>query len=96
MHQSLFLFFFCRTISGVWASFFTLFGIKYELRNGEFLKSNKPCIIVANHQSSLDVFGKRCLELCSHLYWYIYPEELGDTKHFRSHSVQDEDCMKFA
>uniref|UniRef100_A0A914XRQ1 1-acylglycerol-3-phosphate O-acyltransferase n=1 Tax=Plectus sambesii TaxID=2011161 RepID=A0A914XRQ1_9BILA len=33
-------------------------GITYELRNGENLISDKPYILAANHQSSIDVLGK--------------------------------------
>ncbi|CAF1275960.1 unnamed protein product [Adineta steineri] len=34
-----------------------LFGIKYRVENGHVLENNKPCVIVANHQSSLDFIG---------------------------------------
>ncbi|EGT57848.1 CBN-ACL-1 protein [Caenorhabditis brenneri] len=32
-------------------------GIKFELRNGDILNDEKPYIIIANHQSALDVLG---------------------------------------
>lgn len=35
-----------------------LFGIEVEVRNRENLESDKPYILVINHQSSLDCFGK--------------------------------------
>ncbi|CAF1072419.1 unnamed protein product [Adineta steineri] len=34
-----------------------LFGIKYRVENGHVLENNKPYVIVANHQSSLDFIG---------------------------------------
>ena len=36
-----------------------LFGIKPEVRGAENLKLNNPCVIVCNHQSALDLIGKR-------------------------------------
>ena len=35
-----------------------ILGINWELRNGEVLKIDRGAIIVANHQSILDVMGK--------------------------------------
>ncbi|PSN36827.1 hypothetical protein C0J52_25020 [Blattella germanica] len=40
----------CRHISG-------LVGLKWELRGQEYLEKEQACIIVANHQSSLDILG---------------------------------------
>ncbi|XP_071442358.1 1-acyl-sn-glycerol-3-phosphate acyltransferase alpha-like [Hetaerina americana] len=40
----------CRHISG-------LLGLKWELRGREHLEKEQACVIVANHQSSLDVLG---------------------------------------
>ncbi|KDR16862.1 1-acyl-sn-glycerol-3-phosphate acyltransferase alpha isoform X1 [Zootermopsis nevadensis] len=40
----------CRHISG-------LLGLKWELRGQEHLEKEQACIIVANHQSSLDILG---------------------------------------
>ncbi|XP_022084251.1 1-acyl-sn-glycerol-3-phosphate acyltransferase alpha-like [Acanthaster planci] len=34
-----------------------LFGIRAEIRGSENLRLDKPCVVVANHQSSLDLFG---------------------------------------
>jgi lysophosphatidate acyltransferase len=34
-----------------------LFGLKYRVENGEVLGKDDPCVIVANHQSSLDFIG---------------------------------------
>lgn len=33
-------------------------GVRFELRNSEILHDKKPYIIIANHQSALDVLGK--------------------------------------
>lgn len=35
----------------------TLLGLRWELRGREHLEKNRACIIVANHQSSLDILG---------------------------------------
>lgn len=40
----------CRNISD-------LLGLKWELRGGSYLSKNIPYIIVANHQSSIDILG---------------------------------------
>ena len=34
-----------------------LFGVKYRIENAKVLDEDGPCIIVANHQSSLDFIG---------------------------------------
>jgi lysophosphatidate acyltransferase len=34
-----------------------LFGLKYRVENAHVLDKDEPCIIVANHQSSLDFIG---------------------------------------
>ena len=34
-----------------------LFGLKYRIENEEVLKREGPCVIVANHQSSIDFIG---------------------------------------
>jgi lysophosphatidate acyltransferase len=41
---------FCHHIS-------TVLGLKWELRGREHLEKDQACIIVANHQSSLDILG---------------------------------------
>lgn len=33
-------------------------GLKYELRGMKNLQKEKSCIIVANHQSSIDILGE--------------------------------------
>lgn len=35
----------------------SLLGLKWELRGKEHLEKDEACIIVANHQSSLDILG---------------------------------------
>lgn len=40
----------CRNISD-------LLGLKWELRGGSYLSKNEPYVIVANHQSSIDILG---------------------------------------
>jgi 1-acyl-sn-glycerol-3-phosphate acyltransferase len=37
-------------------------GTKYELRGGEQLSKERTCVIVANHQSAIDLIGN--LSLC--------------------------------
>ncbi|CAF0812351.1 unnamed protein product [Rotaria sp. Silwood1] len=36
---------------------FRLLGLKYRVENAQVLDDDKPCIIVANHQSSIDFIG---------------------------------------
>jgi lysophosphatidate acyltransferase len=33
-------------------------GITWELRGGEYLAEDRGCVIVANHQSMLDILGE--------------------------------------
>lgn len=40
----------CRHIS-------VLLGLQWELRGGSYLSAKEPCVIVANHQSSIDILG---------------------------------------
>ncbi|CAH1389302.1 unnamed protein product [Nezara viridula] len=42
--------FLCRHISDI-------LGLQWELRGGDYLKRKEPCVIVANHQSSIDILG---------------------------------------
>jgi lysophosphatidate acyltransferase len=51
----------CRHISG-------LVGLKWELRGQEYLEKEQACIIVANHQSSLDILGKSFIKL----FWVLF------------------------
>lgn len=36
----------------------TLVGLRWIIRNTEYLKKDQACIIVSNHQSSLDILGE--------------------------------------
>lgn len=48
---------FCRLGSLICRHVNTLLGLRWELRGREYLEKDRACIIVANHQSSLDVLG---------------------------------------
>ncbi|XP_073981530.1 1-acyl-sn-glycerol-3-phosphate acyltransferase beta-like [Rhodnius prolixus] len=46
------------TLAAIPLKYFTkLLGIKWELKNGHILKESKGAVIVANHQSILDIMG---------------------------------------
>lgn len=47
----------CRLASSLCHHISTLLGLRWELRGREHLEKNRACIIVANHQSSLDILG---------------------------------------
>lgn len=36
----------------------TLIGLRWIIRNTEYLQKDQACIVVSNHQSSLDILGK--------------------------------------
>ncbi len=38
--------------------FLPVLGIEYEIKDEKHLKSDKPFVLVCNHQSSLDALGK--------------------------------------
>ena len=47
-------------MSWAWTKLFVdlpVLGLEYEIKNSDRLVSSKPCVIVSNHQSSLDVIG---------------------------------------
>ncbi|CAF2399573.1 unnamed protein product [Rotaria sp. Silwood2] len=46
-----------RLASIVLNPIFRLLGLKYHVENAQVLDKDKPCIIVANHQSSIDFIG---------------------------------------
>lgn len=50
-------FFFFRTASHFCRHVSTLLGLKWHIRGREILEKECACVIVANHQSSLDVLG---------------------------------------
>nr|XP_014086572.2 1-acyl-sn-glycerol-3-phosphate acyltransferase alpha [Bactrocera oleae]XP_036232907.1 1-acyl-sn-glycerol-3-phosphate acyltransferase alpha [Bactrocera oleae]XP_036232908.1 1-acyl-sn-glycerol-3-phosphate acyltransferase alpha [Bactrocera oleae]XP_036232909.1 1-acyl-sn-glycerol-3-phosphate acyltransferase alpha [Bactrocera oleae] len=70
----------------LWASTFchrvsTLIGLRWELRGREHLEKDQACIIVANHQSSLDVLGmfaiwhvmNKCTVVAKRELFYAWP-----------------------
>lgn len=70
----------------LWASTFchrvsTLIGLRWELRGREHLEKEQACIIVANHQSSLDVLGmfaiwhvmNKCTVVAKRELFYAWP-----------------------
>jgi lysophosphatidate acyltransferase len=46
-----------RLASSIVNPIFNLFGIKYRIENAEVLDKEGACVIVANHQSSIDFIG---------------------------------------
>ncbi|XP_058978280.1 1-acyl-sn-glycerol-3-phosphate acyltransferase beta isoform X2 [Musca domestica] len=73
-------------ISLIWASAFchrvtALIGLRWELRGKEHLEKDRACIIVANHQSSLDVLGmfniwpvmNKCTVVAKRELFYAWP-----------------------
>ena len=47
-------------MSWAWTKLFVdlpVLGLEYEIKNSDRLMSDKPCVIVSNHQSSLDAIG---------------------------------------
>ena len=46
-----------RTASRFLNPIFRLFGIHYRVEHAEVLDTDEPCVIVANHQSSIDFIG---------------------------------------
>ncbi|XP_036339268.1 1-acyl-sn-glycerol-3-phosphate acyltransferase alpha isoform X2 [Rhagoletis pomonella] len=70
----------------LWASTFchrvsTLIGLRWELRGKEHLEKEQACIIVANHQSSLDILGmfeiwhvmNKCTVVAKRELFYAWP-----------------------
>ena len=59
----------------------TLLGIRWELRGREYLEKEQACIIVANHQSSLDILGmfniwpvmEKCTVVAKKEIFYAWP-----------------------
>lgn len=81
-----FLFRPCDVRNLLWASAFchkisNLIGLKWELRGREILEKDQACIIVANHQSSLDVLGmfdiwpvmNKCTVVAKRELFYAWP-----------------------
>lgn len=65
---------FCQHIS-------MLIGIKWDIRGHEILAQDQACIVIANHQSSLDVLGifevmplvEKCTIVCKKELKYFWP-----------------------
>ncbi|XP_013105597.2 1-acyl-sn-glycerol-3-phosphate acyltransferase alpha [Stomoxys calcitrans] len=81
-----FLFRPCDVRNLLWASTWchrvtTLIGLRWELRGKEHLEKDRACIIVANHQSSLDVLGmfniwhvmNKCTVVAKRELFYAWP-----------------------
>lgn len=47
-----------RYASYLCAPITTLLGLRWTIRNTDYLKKDQACIVVSNHQSSLDILGK--------------------------------------
>ncbi|XP_001354866.3 1-acyl-sn-glycerol-3-phosphate acyltransferase alpha [Drosophila pseudoobscura] len=76
----------CDVRNLLWASTWchrvtTLIGLRWELRGKEHLAKDQACIIVANHQSSLDVLGmfniwhvmNKCTVVAKRELFYVWP-----------------------
>ncbi|XP_014485423.1 PREDICTED: 1-acyl-sn-glycerol-3-phosphate acyltransferase alpha isoform X2 [Dinoponera quadriceps] len=63
----------------------TLLGLRWELRGREHLERDRACIIVANHQSSIDILGmfdlwpvmEKCTVVAKKEIFYAWPFGLG-------------------
>jgi len=66
-----------KTLSRIFLFCCKIFNIKWELRGAENLKSDKPFVIVCNHQSSLDFMGmaqfwpERCVSMAKSSLKYL-------------------------
>ncbi|XP_048520237.1 1-acyl-sn-glycerol-3-phosphate acyltransferase alpha-like [Dendroctonus ponderosae] len=58
-----------------------LIGVKWIIQNPDYLESDEPCIIVSNHQSSLDVLGLfqiwpkmgKCTVIARNAVFWVWP-----------------------
>jgi len=75
----------CRWASSICHHINTLLGLRWELRGREHLEKNRACIIVANHQSSIDILGMfdlwpvmdKCTVIAKKEIFYVWPVGLG-------------------
>lgn len=75
----------CRYAASMCQHISTLLGMRWELRGREHLEKNRACIIVANHQSSLDILGmfhlwpvmEKCTVVAKKEIFYAWPVGLG-------------------
>lgn len=73
--------YFCRLASWFCHFVSSLLGLRWELRGREHLERDRACIIVANHQSSLDVLGmfelwpvmEKCTAVAKKEIFYAWP-----------------------
>lgn len=49
-----------------------MLGLKWELRGKEHLEKDQACIIVANHQSSLDILGKKLRHISIIIHYKLF------------------------
>lgn len=63
---------FYRTASMICRYISTLLGLKWILRGKEYLEKEQACIIVANHQSSLDVLGTYLLFFLFLIFYILF------------------------
>lgn len=76
---------FYRLASSLCHHISTLLGLRWELRGREHLEKDRACIIVANHQSSLDILGMfdlwpvmdKCTVIAKKEIFYAWPVGLG-------------------
>lgn len=72
---------FCRLASRVCKFVSNILGFKWEIRGHEFLAKEQACVIVANHQSSLDILGmfdlwpimEKCTVVAKRELFYAWP-----------------------
>ncbi|KAI0216588.1 1-acyl-sn-glycerol-3-phosphate acyltransferase alpha [Lamellibrachia satsuma] len=68
-----------RGVVALWSTFFSVFRFQVDVRLRENLISDKPCVLVCNHQSSLDVISMmdvlpdRCTVLAKRELLYFGP-----------------------
>ncbi|KAM9641813.1 1-acyl-sn-glycerol-3-phosphate acyltransferase beta [Trichechus inunguis] len=66
-----------RIISWLLRSFKYIYGLRFEIQGREKLEVDRPCVIISNHQSILDMMGlmetlpKRCVQIAKRelLFW---------------------------
>ena len=50
--------FLIRMVANIWITMFSIYKLKVEIRGKEQMQSNRPFVIVCNHQSGLDVISE--------------------------------------
>jgi lysophosphatidate acyltransferase len=59
-----YLTFICRRASTILSPIIKVKGLKWHLWGAENLCKEEACVIVANHQSSLDILGRLQIDFC--------------------------------